>query len=138
MDLGASQDWAQGAGAFKNVVEGIRTVLDFSGRSDQEGGSRRQRSRHRSTVPSLKLPRPQELRMLKLPKLSATHSVTASFLPVAMLTVGYGDGRKSGNGPVHECPQCGHITSGPIPSSGRRLRGRNRTPESSGRGRPAR
>lgn len=114
MEIGSPQDWAQGAGAFKNAMEAIRTVVDMirSARSSGKAPSTEEQAQiDRAIAEADKLAKIADAQTAKALGYTLCH---CEFPPPAMLTVGFSQRGAETGKPVHECPKCGRLTSGPF------------------------
>jgi hypothetical protein len=103
-----------GVGAFKSAMDAIRTVVELirSSRSnDKTPSSEEQAQIDRAIAEADKLAKIADAQTAKALGFELCH---CKFPPVAMLTVGFLDRRADAGKPVHECPQCGRLTSGPF------------------------
>jgi hypothetical protein len=113
MELGTPQDWAQGAGALKSGVEALRGVVQLI--KELASGNKPPTEQERKAI-DLALEEAEKAAKLADAQTAKALGYTlchCQFPPVAMLTVGYLNGRKDQFGPVHECPSCGRNTAAP-------------------------
>lgn len=114
MDLGSPQEWTQGAGAIKAGLDALRSAWGLikdirgSGKSTTESDAVVEEALKQAEVAA----KVAEAHVAKALGYELCH---CQFPPTAMLTVGFSDvGLKDGaSRPIHECPKCGNITSGP-------------------------
>jgi hypothetical protein len=111
-DFGTPEEWAQGAGAFKNAIDALRSALQII--KDVTSGGKRptddeQKVIGRALEEAEKAARLADAQTAKALGYTLCH---CQFPPVPMLTVGFLQPRGNREGPVHECPKCGILTSG--------------------------
>ena len=108
MDLGNPQDWAQGAGAFKAVVEAFANVYKLIKDARSAGNKpspAEDAAIDRALGEAEKASKVAEAQIAKALGYQLCH---CTFPPTAMLTVGRALVWPGPAGPVYECPKCGY------------------------------
>jgi hypothetical protein len=95
-------------------MDAIRTVVELirSARSNERTPSPEEQAQiDRAIAEADKLARIADAQTAKALGFELCH---CQFPPVAMLTVGFSQRGADTGKPVHECPECGRLTSGPF------------------------